>query len=643
MKHKKLWIYLAFLLALAIPNVYADIFPNPQVFGNLTDNNTWTGSPAFWDAKNMFDDLNSTSHARCENNFFCWATATYDMPNASTIQSFNIYLDDISTSTILEQRNISVYNFNTSTFDQVYNDDLNSTDVNVSVTQNARDYLDEFNRVTLNITTFGNSDNRRFASLYIENVNFTNDTIVTSPIINEALGQFQNLTLSFTTISDSDTSFDCNVTINGTTRPDFTVSNNTVTTRSLGQYSSDLHNMTISCDTDETILSHSVFRTTNNFIKIRALDEKTPSTSILFNVTITNGTTSFTSNNNNLFFENCTNSALPVGSLIISTSSENYTSRNSFNNLACSSGNPIDITQYLLQSSDSLIVRFHLVTVQDTPIVGATVTAFRSIGGAVTLVEQATSDSSGTATLNLDSTASYTIEASHSQFIDSNSTIQPSSQDFTIVMLSTTAETPATEQLTNITYSITPQGNVTDITNELFDFTINSFDDSLQWFFFNVSHDDVELFTGNNTASASGGNLTTVQDLSSLEKDKKVVVVAMFRKSGVDFEFTITNSYFIGNTSQTVGTDLISISNSLRTSLGLDDDNNNKMFIGVIIIFLSAIGASIAGASGSGMLSLIIIGMGIFLGLMSFGVMTVVIFTIMVLAFLAIVFLRSGI
>jgi len=376
------------------------------------------------------------------------------------------------------------------------------------------------------------------------------------------------------------------------------------------------------------------------YYNISSVIDEISGDSITFNVTFTNGTDTDIHNNITSYFAYYNDMNI-TGHVTSTLQSSGYTQRRYYETI--SETNDIIAEYSLISTVEGLLVRFHIENIQGNPISNAEIKAYHLTYG---IVEYATTDSSGVGTMFLYPYNTYIIEVTHSSYTSLNSTIQPTSQDYTIT-LTGEAQEPAEEQLTNITYSILPTGGLSPI-NTTFSFTIHSFDSQLEWFAFNVTHNGTQLFSNNLTAS-SGGNITTIIDLSTLNWNASVVTYASFKKLNVTDEFWINTSYYILPETPSGLTDLLSIANWAKTTLDMETSNPyHKFFFGLGIIFLSTVAGAFVSSQGSGMLSLIVMGIGISLGLLTFvafgtGIIVSVLFGILCLGYISYIYLRGNV
>jgi len=376
------------------------------------------------------------------------------------------------------------------------------------------------------------------------------------------------------------------------------------------------------------------------FVNVTAYSEDTLA-NITFNVTMSNSTDSLTFNDQTNVYKYWNDTDVPNGYVTFLVSSDGYSDATYYDTISQTANTTLNA--YLVSTGDSLLVRFHILDFAGNSIVNAYTRAYKVSGGEQYLVGERYSDGSGVASINLNPFSTYIIAVTHSSYTSLNTTIQPTSQDYTIT-LSGESQEPAEEELTNITYSIRPTGGIS-ATNTTFSFTINSFDSKLEWFAFNVTYNGTQLFS-NNLTTSSGGNITTTQDLSALDWNYTIITYASFKKLNVTDPFYINTSYYFYEDIEPSGlVDMISIANYLKDTVGVDTQPVMKFFFGIGIIFLSVIVSASVTSQGSGMLALIVMGIGVVLGLLTFtgaggGLL---VFGILCLGFVAVMFLKGGV
>ena len=638
-KEKMMNIVLIFfgISLVIIPSVYSYYIANTtDIFGSaIISYGSWTSETQLIDGD--FGTAASLSNAGSS------ISARYVILENNTYRNLNVSLDWESGTPVT--RTLDIYNWTSAGWDTI---SAGLEDVNVTVPE-LNDYIDT-NNISLQISSDcsgGRSDNVN--ELYIDSIEYLINSInLVSPLSTDTISESEDVIINFSVFTKTDSYATCNYTINTTASEYFNVTNNTYYSSNLGKYITGTHNITINCtETDEEEILESQFNTIPNYFNITISDEMTGD-SLTFNITISNSSHSYTWINQTEFFENSTDPNIPIGYITITISSYGYEDRD-FEETFSDSVPPIIEDYYLLSSADGSLTRFHVENSIGSAIEDVDVNAYKSIGGSTVLIDNTVTDASGTATFWLNPTSTYTFEFIKSDYTSINYTVVASSSDYTIVM-SSSGTTTATEQLTNITYRILPQNNVTNSStnNVTYSFYINSRDSKLEWFSLNVTHDGVNLFNDNSTA-AGGGTLSQDLNMSLLYGGKPVILTAMFKKANITTPFNITYSYYIWNEGRSAGTDIKSISDLLRTDLDLDNtDATNKIFMSLgVVIFSMIAGAIVSNQIGSGMLGLVVIGIGLSIGLMSFAgadspIVVVSVFGLLVLAYFSVMYIRSG-
>jgi len=432
------------------------------------------------------------------------------------------------------------------------------------------------------------------------------------------------------------------------------ISNNTYTSSNISVDNDVInHDIVVQCrenllGTYEWFYDNSSFTVINTGMYFSVFDESDES-NVTFNITISNSTDSVSQLNVLYYNKSCYEENLPIGYVTVSISSYGYETR-SYEYTFSSCDDIIDEDLYLLSTSDGSLTRFHVETISGNVIIGTEINAYKSIGGSLVIIDNSETDDAGVGTFWLDPTATYTMEFIKSGYESQNVSIVASSSDYTIV-LTAESDDVIENELDNIIYRINPQNNVTNSTtnNVTFSFFINSTDSKLEWFSLNVTHDGVNLFSDNITDQPGGGTIEQDLNMSLLYGGKPVIVTAMFKKENITEPFNMTHSFFIWKEGSGVGTDLKSIAESFRIDMDLDNsDSTNKIFTSIgVVIFSMIAGAVVSNKSGSGMLGIIVLGIGISMGLLSFagvgsGIIFGTIFGLMVLSFFATMYLRSG-
>jgi len=305
---------------------------------------------------------------------------------------------------------------------------------------------------------------------------------------------------------------------------------------------SDWSNSITPAPTYSQIYEEAMWWNTTSVI-INTFDEKTPLTKINFNVTFTNSTTSVTFLNQNSF--NAKYDDVTFGDTTITISSSGYQTRKYYTTIYTDTF--LNLSAYLLSTSSGQIVRFHIVTIADQPIQSVLSTAQLSIGGTYTTVEQATSDSSGTASLYLDSTSTYQITFTHPSYTTSVLSINPTQQDYKITMLGTSNFVNNTFEYGDVTVKLTPSGTSLlrhSPGNTTLNYTVSApSGDLTEWGWF-VKYNGTTLYNSSYLSNAYGGNDFYFVNTSNLTGF--LYVDMYYTKTGYNTTW-ITNIYTMNN------------------------------------------------------------------------------------------------
>ena len=639
-------IFFGISLAISLSaSVNAELIYNTTPTYGLLD--SYSGS---WTSVERVCDGSVAAAAVCGSHSSCWAICNYtvNLPEDGFYINNIIALLDYGSTNDVDYRKIYIYNFSGSVFDEIYYDEDSYVDVLVKQPVESGYILN--NTIRLNLT-LNSTDGQisEVSEISIANYSYYTNIDVISPLYSDLISESEDVNLEFTVFTSNDSYATCNYTVNTTTSSSFNVTNNTLYSTNIGKHPIGTNNITVNCTEDGGYYYYSSnFTIVPNYFNITVSDEMDDSP-MTFNITISNSTTTYTWTEETEFYENVTNPDIPTGEITITISAYGYEDR-VFNELFYDDIPPVIEEYYLLSSSDGSLTRFHVEDSGGSVIVNVDVNAYRTIGGTESLIDDSNTDDTGVATFWLDPTATYTMEFIKVGYTSINYTLVASSSDYTIIM-SSLEDVMAVELLTNITFKILPQNNVTNssINNVTYSFYINSTDSKLEWFSLNVTHDGVNLYNDNITDQPEGGTISQDLNMSLLDCGKTVIVTAMFKKVNITTPFNITHSYFIWKEGSSVGTDLKSIADLLRLDLDLDNtDSTNKIFMSIgIIIFSMIAGAIVSNTNGSGMMGIIVLGIGLSMGLLSFagtgtGIIFGTIFGLMILAFVSVMYLRSG-
>lgn len=288
------------------------------------------------------------------------------------------------------------------------------------------------------------------------------------------------------------------------------------------------------------------FQMTPSLIEVNVFDEEDFAqdieTPIIFNITFLNTTISKTFLNQLTLQQFTNNTTTGVSRLDISATG--YQSRQLIQSIESDSA--LNITAFLIKTEDSIVVRFHILTVVERGIEGATVTVSRFLGEGFAAIGIVTTDESGTATFYLSPTAIYQIDISATGFQDRSLLIQPSNSDFTIHLVGTDVDTPTSNPMTNVTMTHTPTDLSINATDTNFRCLVISNAADLVFVGMNISNpNNGTVYYSNVTSVTSELDLNFGMDLT-FENNTNITSDCFFRKAGFD-PFNSTKTYAIVN------------------------------------------------------------------------------------------------
>jgi hypothetical protein len=242
-------------------------------------------------------------------------------------------------------------------------------------------------------------------------------------------------------------------------------------------------------------------------VNITMYDEST-AVPIYATVSIYNATNTLTWGNV-LNVTQALNASIPSGAVTVdvSTANSSYYARRYYGTL--NNNTFYELKAYLLNTSGSTVyVRFHIRDLVGQPIQNATVQILRAIGGgASVVVGEMETDSSGDAAFYMELGAPYQLQIVAAGYLDYYSTLNPSSNDYTITLTTTTGGSYGlpVNVFEDITYYIIPS---TALYNEITNLTLTiySSNSSLDYFgaaFYNST--GYQLYFVNATGSPNGG------------------------------------------------------------------------------------------------------------------------------------------
>lgn len=315
-------------------------------------------------------------------------------------------------------------------------------------------------------------------------------------------------------------------------------------------------------------------------VTINVFDEKSPATPIYSNITFANSTASKTWNNISALSQSYSN--LTLGDTTITVASAGYEARYYY--LTITPQTLVNMSAYLLATASGQTVRWHIVTNTESAIPNVLVTGQRYISGVYVTATQGKTDTSGTATLFQDPTATYQMVFTHPDYNTVSSIIQPSSTDYK-VYLSASTIINYTALYDDITVEFSPLGYIpNNATNQTFSFKITSSKSTLEYFGINLSFNGTLLGASEVSTSPSGG---TVYVYSPLNQTGAYTVNGYFKKNSYDF--TILTKKYINAVIANSNTSIISVLTSMNSTNVNDNGGMGSKSQGLIAIFITAV------------------------------------------------------
>jgi len=240
---------------------------------------------------------------------------------------------------------------------------------------------------------------------------------------------------------------------------------------------------------------------------IIAFDEETEER-IYFTATITNSTgTTLTYNTVYNVTEYYLNSSFPTGvcTIDISTANSSHYDRRYYATIDNTSF--YNLHAYLLnQSSDVILVRFHIRNKFGDPVEEASMNILKNIDGAEVTVAQGKSDAAGDITAYLLLNELYSLQVTHPDYANYYTSLYPSTNDYTISLGDASEDAYLPYNIYNdVSWLLIPYSNA--ITSEMTNITlfVTSANSSLYAWGMNVSWNGTSLYEVNVTGSPSGG------------------------------------------------------------------------------------------------------------------------------------------
>ena len=240
---------------------------------------------------------------------------------------------------------------------------------------------------------------------------------------------------------------------------------------------------------------------------VEAYDEETEDR-IYFTLTISNATGASVSYDT---VYNATgyylNSSFPTGActLDVTTANSSHYARRYYATITNETF--YDLNAYLLnQSSDVILVRFHIRNKFGDPVEEASMNILKNIGGAEVTVAQGKSDAAGDITAYLLLNELYSLQVTHPDYANYYTSLYPSTNDYTISLGDASEDAYLPYNIYNdVSWLLIPYSNA--ITSEMTNITlfVTSANSSLYAWGMNVSWNGTSLYEVNVTGSPSGG------------------------------------------------------------------------------------------------------------------------------------------
>ena len=354
---------------------------------------------------------------------------------------------------------------------------------------------------------------------------------------------------------------------------------------------------------------------------IFTFDEET-NERIYFTASIYNSTVSLTWNTVHNITEYYLNSSFPTGvcTVDISTANNSHYARRYYATITNESYYWLD-AHLLNQSTDAVLVRFHIQTINGAPIEDALMNILVQDGAGWIVVGQDYSDASGTVMFYMALNQPYTIQVTHGDYQSYSTILNPSSTDYYITLTTIGAGAvynPITV-VDDISYALFPDPRV--ISEELtnISFYVVSSNSTIQYFGMEVIWNGTSEFIHNVTGSPAGGIVSYVFNWSNVtgiippitRKTGGLLVVHGWIKRNPDLPLWWNFHEYVYN----------STINSLHSAVeGLTTSGTSSVFM-AILVFLVALfmGAWVARRNrNAGLITiLVILGIGTSFGWMA--------------------------
>jgi len=320
-------------------------------------------------------------------------------------------------------------------------------------------------------------------------------------------------------------------------------------------------------------------------LEANVFDEETLS-NITYNITVSNSTQSeeFLNQTNGVFWNY---TQIPTGSLTIVVNSDGYEQRTYYETMSAVSF--VNLTSYLLSTSEGLIRSFVVVNSNYQQLSGATVTIKRFINDTWTTVGEKTTDDSGVATFFMNPAEQYQIEATYQGLTSGVQTIQPTESSYTIIIPTVTEVVTFDSSFDQVEYKINPKGMwLEESNNTSITFLVNCWSEDLEYFNLTLKDQNYTTIDTQSSTSDSGGVLVSVIDTTNISR----VYGTFSLKRDNRNEYTFTRNWIVEDLTPTN----YSLVGALFTFADIPDDEMGmgaKMIV-VLVVATAIMGSAIA-------------------------------------------------
>lgn len=258
---------------------------------------------------------------------------------------------------------------------------------------------------------------------------------------------------------------------------------------------------------------------------------------------------------------------------------------------------------------------FYVVDTSDRPLTDVLVTLKRSFSGSLKTVTSRYTDATGLIALYLDQTTSYQVTAEKSGYSTFQSSIIPSSSTYTIRLGNVNDTIGFQTIFDNLFYSILPDPAVLSGNFSNLSFYLNDSLGQLNFWGWNVTYQGLGLYDANWTNNFTGGFDYVTVNMTDGNKTGNVTVFYWFSRAN----FTLWNSTRTFLLNPTNVTDSSLVSNLASPKANGASNLFLTLIWAVIAAWVTAPFSRIVGR-GSGVIALLVLAIGTFMGHVSMGI-----------------------